>query len=264
MKWTIGIVNYYSSCYLKWQIKMLNDFNDKNDFQLVIVDNSNNHREYKKLSNLVTKYDNIILVKNVVHKDDGSSMQHGRGLDIALNFAKYNNSKYFLTIDPDCFFLEKGYLSFFEKHMSKENVFVGTQYSNEKQKKIGDHADFPCAFFCSYNLQKIGYDISFLPCSRKTVDIDKTGKDVGYKIRDQYHYMQYMSFKQDTLKTSPFAKGKLFRKNFEYYFLGDQLIAVHFNKTSRNFGSSFAKNFYWDLLRSKNAKICYKYISNNL
>ena len=135
MKWTIAIVNYYTSCYIKWQIKILYEFNNINDFQLVIVDNSNNNNEYKKLYKIIKQYDNIILVKNLPPKTDGASIQHGRGIDIAINFAKYSNSSYFLTLDPDCFFLKKSYLRFFEDLMLQGNVFIGTQYSEEKKRK---------------------------------------------------------------------------------------------------------------------------------
>lgn len=262
MKWTIAIVNYYSSCYIKWQMKILYKFNKNQDFQVVIVDNSSDELEYKKLVNITKKYNNIILVKNLVYKGDEPSMQHGRGIDIALNFAKYSNSSYFLTVDPDCFFLKKEYLCFLENLMLDGNALVGTQYSEEKKKKITNNTEFPCAFFCSYNLNIIGFDNSFLPCSKKTIEIDKTGKDTGYQIREKFYNTNYISFKQSTLKSSPFPKHRSFRKNFEYYFLDDKFIAVHFNKTSRNIKSSFFGNFRWNLLRSKNASICYKYIEN--
>ena len=44
-KWTIGMVNYYSSVYIEWQIKILYDFNKEKDFTLVIVDNSDDANE---------------------------------------------------------------------------------------------------------------------------------------------------------------------------------------------------------------------------
>ena len=55
-KWSILIVNYFSSVYIKWQLKILYEFNNVDNFELVIVDNSVDESEKKILQNLTENY----------------------------------------------------------------------------------------------------------------------------------------------------------------------------------------------------------------
>ena len=270
VNWTVAIVNYHSAIYVKWQLKILYEFNLEKDFQVVIVDNSNDKKEFGRLSKISEDYNNIIIIKNYVKKSEGSSMQHGKGIDIALALAKINQSSFFLTIDPDCFILRKNFLNFLENKFSEGNIFIGTQYSIDKQKKIGANSDFPCAFACAYNISNIGYDVSFLPSSNDPSYIDKNGKDVGYKIRDQFNKLKYISFPVGFDNSIKFASSKLFKKKFEYFFFNKTLFAIHFNKTSRSINKKvntynpykYLLNVYWNFLRERNSKICYQYIKN--
>ena len=102
-----------------------------------------------------------------------------------------------------------------------------------------------------------------MPCSPNLEDIDKSGKDTGYQIREKFYYMKYLSFKQDYPKKELFLDNELFKKNFEYYFFQDEIVAVHFNKTSRNIKSTLLKNLLWNFLRAKNARTCYKIVKDS-
>ena len=68
-KWTVGFVNFRSSVYVEYQLKILYEFNNVDDFDLVIVDNSNDEQEFENLSKLcrpyIEQYGNITLLNNL-------------------------------------------------------------------------------------------------------------------------------------------------------------------------------------------------------
>jgi hypothetical protein len=89
---------------------MLFKLNDPQEFTFVIIDNSNNHEEFTKLTKLVNTYahhNNIILIKNnpSVPKlgENIASIHHAEGLNIGVKIAELKQSKYFITLDADCF-----------------------------------------------------------------------------------------------------------------------------------------------------------------
>jgi hypothetical protein len=153
-KWTIGIVNYNSSVYIKWQLKILYEANSENDFQLIIVDNSKDDGEFNNLEELCKNYDNIKLIQHSP-KCETASGQHGEGLDIIRKLA---NSKYFIAQDPDFFWLKKDYLKWLEA-LLQYNDAVGVPYHG---KVLGGQEYFPSAFGCAYIYDKIK-KISFKP-----------------------------------------------------------------------------------------------------
>ena len=65
--WTVAFVNYKTSVYMKWQLKALYEFNNPEDFDLIIVDNSR-PKEKKELEMLTAPYqkhyNNISILKN--------------------------------------------------------------------------------------------------------------------------------------------------------------------------------------------------------
>ena len=110
-KWTIAFVNYKTIVFLKWQLKIYYEFNDPNEFEIIIVDNSDPFQK-KEIDDLIRPYNskwrNIKVIYNNARGHIGSE-QHGQGLTIALKMAK---SKYFLTEDPDFFFVIKNHLTY--------------------------------------------------------------------------------------------------------------------------------------------------------
>lgn len=273
-RWTIALVNYHSSVYIGWQLKILYEFNNRRDFQVIIIDNSSDANEMRKLNKLSSQYPNVTIVhRSYSRKVEIASVQHGNGLNIALQFAKLAKSKLFLTLDPDCFVLSKNFLDMLEDKIVSGCVAFGTEYSIAKKKMIKKHNDFPCAFACAYNLDVMSCDISFSPSSNDAKEIMEAGSDVGYQIREEFANLNYMSFQQKILKNSLFFQSSLFVKDFEYYFFEGKLTAVHFNKTSRKLSEisrkkfssiSFIQSLIWNLIRNAIAKKCYDMIAKNI
>lgn len=187
-KWTIAFVNYKTTVYMKWQLKILYEFNNPEDFEIIIVDNSKpfQKQELEELTKFYNeKWNNIKIIYNETKEKIGSR-QHGEGLTIALKTA---NSEYFLAQDPDFFFVIKNHLKFLQKFLDEGKVAVGAPYT----RGVGlGHPKFPALWGAAHPLKLIQH----LDCQADTSEwarnqckirfSDKLdfSYDVGYKIRE--------------------------------------------------------------------------------
>ena len=183
-KWTIAFVNYKTTVYLNWQLKILYEHNNPEDFDLIIVDNSRPF-EKERLEELTKpynqKYNNIRIFYNTpVGKID--SEQHGEGMNVAVKNA---NSQYFLAQDPDFFFVKKNYLNFLENLLETGMVAVGAPY----HYYIGcGHPKFPSIWGAAYPLELIK-NLDYRPdYSKESVEKYKHENthpfEVGYQFRE--------------------------------------------------------------------------------
>ena len=231
------MVNYHSSVYIKWQLKILHEFNTENDFDLIIIDNSNNINEFKKLKSLTNTYPNVKLVK-YTPKCKTASGQHGEGLD---KIRKIANSKYLIVQDPDFFWLKKNYLSWLES-LLQYNDAVGIPYP---KTVLEGQARFPGAFGCAYPLEKIK-DISFKAYINDDVEYSEgkflefrknnsMGKkydfpyDVGWSLRKKLskkHNHNFISFYQKEIFN---AIGEELSQNTKYSFETNSRVYYHNN-----------------------------------
>ena len=85
-KWTVGFVNYKTTVYLKWQFKILYEFNDPREFDVIIVDNSRppQKNEIDQLIEWYVKAWNNIRVIYNTPKTQKASGQHAEGLTVAV------------------------------------------------------------------------------------------------------------------------------------------------------------------------------------
>ena len=211
--WTIGFVNYYTTCYMEHQLKMLYEFNDPKKFQLIVVDNSSNLNEFNKLNNICNPYIkefNNIKIIDYKPQCTTASGQHGEGVDL---ITKHIKTKYFLIQDPDFFWLRKEYLKWLEK-LLQYNDAVGAPYDC---KMLNGQEYFPSAFGCAYNFKKIigisfsayiNNDIEY--SNKKFSELNSNKKvfgycyDVGWQIR--LHLSQknsddnFLTFEQTSIK----------------------------------------------------------------
>ncbi len=186
-KWTVAFVNYKTAVYLKWQLKILYEFNDPNEFEIIIVDNSNPFQkdELEELTKPYNeKWNNIKIVYNKPI-DLIDSNQHGQGLTIALKMAQ---SEYFLAEDPDFFFCIKNHLKFLEGFLKEGKVAVGAPYIYG----VGlGHPKFPALWGAAHPLKLIQHldccadmsDWARNECKTTFKDKKDYSYDVGYKIR---------------------------------------------------------------------------------
>lgn len=282
-KWTIGMVNYKSSIYIEYQLRNLYEFNDPNDFKLIIVDNSNPH-ETKELEAAIApyqKYNNceILYFNPSLEPWMRGSGQHGEGLNEVL---KRTETKFLLVHDPDFFFVQSNYLKAMEQEFENGNLVVGAPYRGRFETgEIGKY-DFPSAFGAAYVVDKIG-NSNFSPSINKdklvagsASCIDPAGADVGWQMRDKLSNQHYKSFTQKRQRVlralgkyscsiSPYAyylKGKLiayhlFRGTFidaeDKFMISkiDQITPAEWNSIRKK----YAKYFYREILGDKNSII---------
>jgi hypothetical protein len=230
-KWCIGYVNYNSDVYLKWQLKILYEFNNPDDFELIIVDNSSPNQT-EELEILVKPYNDLNNnIKIVFHnpKSKKASDQHAEGLDIIKDMM---NAKYLLVQDPDFFYVKENYLRIFESHLENGVVAIGAPYPS----LVGNgNPRFPCAFGCAM-VANIFDDVNInfqADASRFEESIrDFPGFDfsfdVGYKIRLAYSDRRVISFEQKRCGyLSKIIGSHSFEVISQEYFLEGETIAFH-------------------------------------
>jgi hypothetical protein len=162
--------------------------------------------------------------------------------------------------------------------MLKENFSIlGTTYGLQKQKIIKTNSDFPCAFACAFDLEKTGYNLCFLPEKEKST-IEKTGRDVGYKIRETFDKKKYkygsFTINNDVLNFDKITFSN--KSNPDSYYYKEELISIHFVKSSRSFNAlktrkqntsllekiTFQLNsIRWERMKNKQSKFILNYAS---
>jgi len=285
-KWSVLMVNYKSSVYLKWQLKILYEYNNPQDFELIIVDNSVDTAEENKLKNLISNYQKKFQnIKLVFYKprNKTASGQHGEALEFAK---KYIKGKYLLVHDPDFFWLQKNYLNILEHELQK-NVVVGSPYGKMLP-------NFPTVFGCGLRYDAIK-NISFeayidgdfnkswitfnddLKNAKINVFSDFT-YDVGWQIRDQLTkdpQNLYLSFEQyqighDLLKILNVQDIDVYKSRGSLYFYKNKIIGFHLFKGSytgeiKSDGIDPKLSISqktWEI-RNKISELMYKQIGNN-
>ena len=237
LKWTIGIVNFRSVDYMEHQFKILYEFNNPNEFELIIVDNSEPSEidELQKISaKYIDKHQNLILIQRDNTWNEQTSSHHASGLNIILEKAQ---GKYLLVQDPDFFWTQKNYLNIFEKEFKNGAVCIGAPYG--VQIKTGN-PDFPSAFGCSY--------INFNAGTQE--EKAKEHKYPGWKMRAEFSSMKYVSFSQ-TISYLPLFFGEHSYLSIpRYYTYNNKTIGYHLFR-----GSFVTTNSVKDLNNQQNLHI---------
>ena len=245
-KWTIGIVNFRSIDYMEHQLKILYEFNNPDEFELIIVDNSEPSEidELQKLSvEYIDKYQNLILIQRDNTWNEQTSSHHASGLNIVLEKAQ---GKYLLVQDPDFFWTQKNYLDIFEQEFTNGAVCIGAPYG--VQIKTGN-PDFPSAFGCAYITQMLkSKGLNFNAGTQE--EKAKEHKYPGWKMRAEFSSMKYVSFPQ-TISSLPLFFGEHSYLSIpRYYTYNNKTIGYHLFR-----GSFVATNSAKDLGNQKNLHI---------
>ena len=236
-KWTIGTVNYKTSVYMSWQKKMLYEFNNPEDFDYVVVDNSPVH-EKEFFDTLKKDTPNMEVIPHVPEDVNRTSGEHGDGLDVILNKARENGSKYILVYDPDFFWVQKDLLGWMEREFEiNKYVAIGAPYTIPLQ-----HFDFntPCAFGAAYTMEFLE-DISF-KCHSDQHEVVIKGKDVGWEIRQKLAQSvdyKHLTFTQSDVPANEFVGGShetgmnySFQAILRQYHTRGKRIAYHLHRGS--------------------------------
>lgn len=225
-KWTVGIVNYKSFSYMEYQLKILYEFNNPEDFDIIIVDNSE-PSEKNLLDELAKQYENYKNIR-IIGNDSNSvafklrtSSQHGEGLNIILS---NSNSKYLLTQDPDFFWVKKDYLKLMEQEMEKGALVIGAPYS--VPIKTGA-SDFPAVFGCAYNLLRVKEDGLNFDSGMNDEEKVNDHKYPSWKMRAKYSDQKYISFEQK-VSVLPFLFGSHSYNSIpRYYIFNGDVFGYH-------------------------------------
>ena len=276
-EWTIGIVNYNSAVYIKWQLKILFEANDPNCFKLIIVDNSAPHQkqELEELTKEYSKkYQNIEVIY-LVPKEESASGQHGEGLSL---IKEKTTTKYLLVHDPDFFWVQIGYLNSLKSYLEQanDNVAIGAPYPNKIG--IGDPW-FPSAYGCAYKTNALkGVDFFADVSEEKRKSSFKKypisegfefSYDVGWKIREKLSNKGFFAFFQrEALELNKIIGTHSFETLTREYFYKDRTIGFHlfrgtFTGTVKNHKDPKKKiNKEWIISRNKYGAYFYNYSKN--
>lgn len=225
-KWTVGIVNYKSFSYMEHQLKILYEFNDPADFDLIIVDNSEPLEKeiLEELAKPYASHKNLSIIANDSNSAQfklRTSSQHGEGLNIIL---EKSNSKYLLVHDPDFFWTKKDYLKLMEKELENGALVIGAPYS--VPIKTG-HPNFPSAFGCAYNLLKVKEDNLNFDSGINDEEKINEHKYPGWKMRAKYSDQKFISFDQKA-SLLPFLFGShSYISVPRYYIFNNQIVGYH-------------------------------------
>lgn len=225
-KWTVGIVNYKSFSYMEYQLKILYEFNNPQDFDLIIVDNSE-PTEKEFLDNLAkqyTTYQNLSIIynnSNSANFKSRTSSQHAEGLNIILD---KSDSKYLLVHDPDFFWVKKDYLKLMEQEIENGALVIGAPYS--VPIKTGN-PNFPSAFGCAYNLIKVKEDGLNFDAGLTDEEKINEHKYPGWQMRAKYSDQKFVSFSQK-VSILPFLFGDhSYNSVPRYYLFNGDIVGYH-------------------------------------
>lgn len=275
-KWTIAFVNYKTSMYLKWQIKSFYEFNNPEEFQLIIVDNSRPHEkaELEKITKVYNEKHHNIDIIYYTPKEESASGQHGEAMTIALKKA---DSEYFLANDPDFFWVKKNILNWMASYLDKGLVAIGASYP---MGVGGGNRNFPCAYGCAHPLALIK-DLDFTAESSKEKWEESLriysgldySYDVGWKIRHQIssedNNENFVSFDQKDVKE---LANKIGIHSFEViskeYSVNNEVVAFHLfrgsftDKVNGNKDNNKKLSSKLKSIRSKMGKYFYNYLKD--
>lgn len=232
-QWTVVTVNFRSTDYLGSQLKLLYEFNDPQEFTLLLYDNSRPH-EREALEALTAPYQAAHQNIEIVYytpTSEAASAQHGEALTDAL--AKVN-TPYLLVHDPDFFWVQRGYLQTLQGYLEKGNVAIGAPYN--APVGIGNPL-FPAAYGCAYRVENLrNADIDFtanisqewLEQSQREYPNCIFSYDVGWKIRKALSSKPFVTFSEEIAAELVAIMGKHSFATFPHeYFLEGKSIAFH-------------------------------------
>jgi hypothetical protein len=219
----VGFVNYKTSIYMETQLQTYKRFAGEK-FQIVVLENSKNQEETDTLIEIIKKNGvPVKLIKGIT--TNYCSFAHGEGLQqiYELIIKEYPDVPYFLTQDPDFFWVQPNFLSFLKDKLSQFTT-VGAPYHDQGATGGGGHPWFPAAFGAAYKLDVMKRkDINF----RASDERYPNGRmhDVGWQVRENLQEEPYFYFDQMRTKL-PF--GSYSTEPFVHrYSVDDHIVAYH-------------------------------------
>lgn len=269
-QWAIGFVNFYTSDLIYYQFKQLAPIVKRHSITIYIVDNSRNSEiDILKKFALECAINNIHFIYNGQTKKI-SSEAHAEGLDIILKLIK--KTDFFLTQDPDYFWLISDHVRFLENIMVTNRLHaLGSSY---KKKVFNGKPDFPCAYGAVYKTKDLKDSNFAIPKKNQLKKIFEENNfglhefsyDVGWKIRKKLSDKKYEAFKQGpALGLRNYFGEHSLESNPSLYYFKEEPIALHLFRGSfptssvEALGSnaSLGANDKWNRIKKKYAELSF-------
>ncbi len=220
-KWTVAISHWKSEDFLFWQLKLLYDFHNPSEFELLIFDSMFPVDDLEVLENLIQPYRHhqnikIFQWENIIEK----GTPHGSEMNILLQNA---NSKYILFNDPDCFWFAKSYLNFLSKFLEHAFKVVGVQHN----KMVG-----PAIWGSAYHLSDIkncDLQATWFLCENCGKNMMAPMQDTGWQLHVKTNHLPTFIFDTHFCQLPNLGKINSYRReNYQGYKYKNEMIAIHF------------------------------------
>ena len=224
---TVGFVNYKTSLYMETQFKIYQHFAGE-DVKIIVVDTSNLDEEFAALNEIVKKFNIPIQTIQLDFHGKYASDAHGSGLQYIYEIV---DTDYFLTQDPDFFWVLPSFLTFFKEKL-QDHVVVGAPYHLSALADWSGHPWFPAAFGAAHDMKALHevnadfrYSTEPIPGVNKQID-----RDVGWLVREKLKNRSYYYF---SVMSAQLPIGKTYSNNYwQKYLDGQTTVAYHLQRGS--------------------------------
>lgn len=199
------------------------------EFKIIVVDTSCSDQEHQVLLEIVKQFTIPIEIIRYDLENINGSMAHGKGLQYIYEMIRNNESvQYFLTQDPDFFWVKPQFLTYLKEKLQTYTV-VGAPYHSPRVAGWSGHMWFPAAFGAAYRMEALrSTDADFTHSVKRAPD--GSIRDVGWLVRERLAEQPYFYFQQHR---APLPIGKTsFEMIWRRYTDSDATIAYHLHRGS--------------------------------
>lgn len=219
-KWTVATVHWKSLDYLYWQLRMLYEYNNPAEFELVIFDAM---YPIDDTENLVKLCENYLVYKNIKiyawENYEEKGCPHGSEMTHLL---KICNSQFVLFNEPDHFWLIKDYLKTFNKFFDLGYRCLGVEHNLMKGLAIWGSA------YHVKDIQDCNLEALWMFCKNCDHPQMIPNYDTGWRLDIRTANLPQIKFIKNEWQPTIFGKYSYGNsKQMQSYSFGDQLIAVH-------------------------------------
>lgn len=216
---SVLIVNYNSSDFIAVSLYALYRLTSS-QYEVFILDNGSDMKDYKRLNDYIREYNNIILERWDTKLS--GSLAHGTALNYLTSKV---DTPYFVILDADATFLIKDWDEILINCLDGKTKIIGTQAPAGSKKP----QDFPLMFAALFETDTFRkLHIDFRP-----KDISRF-QDTGWELRYKYLSDGYRGKILEMKNTRTYKKGP-FKDVIcgEYYLEGNpHIFATHFGRGS--------------------------------
>jgi hypothetical protein len=191
-KWTVGTVNYKSTDWLFWQLQILYSCNNPKDFELIIFDSMYPRNQKEKLMEICKRYSHHKNIKLMFYQNRHErGVEHGHEMNCIVQEAR---GRYFLSNDPDFFWLIKNYLKFLEDFFK-----AGYGSSGVLHQYMGQPAMW-CSAYLTNNIRDFNPSQTVVECPSCKHRFHYLQQDTGWQYNIASQKMPVMIFPIDWWK----------------------------------------------------------------